>query len=227
MWQRVGGHRYSLDDVLTAWEAAQFAPTTHVDLGCGIGSVLLMVAYKHPNARSVGIEAQHVSFELAQRNVLRNALNARVDLHRGDLRDPDWSDRLGKFDLVTGTPPYMPPGTSTPSPDAQRRFARIELRGGIEAYLDAASGLVSDTGRIVVCADARSPERVEVSAERAGLVILRRRDAIPREGKDALFTVWTLGREGERCDAEPFVARTADGERTQAYLDVRTFFDLP
>ena len=227
VWQRVRGHRYSLDDVLTAWEAARLGTTRHVDLGCGIGSVLLMVAYKNPEATAVGIEAQEMSFELAQRNVSRNSLDERVELFRGDLRDPEWVHRIGQFDLVTGTPPYMPPGTSTPSPDPQKRFARVEMRGGVEAYVEAASRLVTDEGRVVVCADARHPERVEGPAAEHGLVVLRRRDAVPREGKGALFTVWTLARDGERRDAEPFVARSAEGERTQAYLDVRSYFDLP
>src|SRR3954447_20849642 len=50
IWQRVRGHRYSLDDVLTAWEAAEAAPTAQrcLELGSGIGSVLLMLAYKLP-----------------------------------------------------------------------------------------------------------------------------------------------------------------------------------
>lgn len=228
--------------MLTAWEAARVVPhvetsvdpngaVRHVDLGCGIGSVLLMIAYKHPHVRSVGIEAQEVSFELAKRNVSRNRLTW-VELHHGDLRDPEWVERLGRFDLVTGTPPYMPPGTSTPSPDLQRRFARIEMRGGIEAYLDAAGRLLTDAGRVVVCADARHPERVARGAANAGLQILRRRDAVPREGRDALFSVWTLERSSGAAvrtveHAAPFIARTASGARTRAYLDLRAYFDLP
>lgn len=186
-----------------------------------------MVAYKNVSASAVGIEAQEVSFELAKRNVARNGLDERVELHHGDLRDPEWTHRIGRFDLVTGTPPYMPPGTSTPSPDLQKRFARIEMRGGVEAYLEAAGRLVTDDGRVVVCADARHPERVETGASDAGLQIVRRRDAVPREGKGALFTVWTLARTGTAETVPPFVARTAEGARTQAYLDVRAYFDLP
>lgn len=187
-----------------------------------------MVAYKNPSTIAVGIEAQEMSFELATRNVARNELDTRVQLHHGDLRDPEWVHRIGRFDLVTGTPPYMPEGTSTPSPDPQKRFARVEMRGGVEAYVEAASRLMTDEGRLVVCADARRPERVEGAAAEHGLWILRRRDAFPREGKAALFTVWTLARERHApTHTEPFVARTAEGERTQAYLDVRTYFDLP
>ena len=69
--QRVRGHRYSLDDVATAWEAARARPSAVrvLDLGCGLGSVLLMLAWKLPDARLVGVEAQDISLALARRNV--------------------------------------------------------------------------------------------------------------------------------------------------------------
>lgn len=231
VWQRARGHRYSLDDVLTAWEAARELPTArrYLDLGCGIGSVLLMVTDRlHQPETVVGVEAQELSFGLAQRNVARNGLGDRVRLVHGDLRDPSVQAALGgPFELVTGTPPYMPIGTSTPSPDPQRRYARVEMRGGVEAYLEAAAALVSDEGRVVVCCDARTPQRAIDGAARAGLVPIRRRDATGRVGQAPLFTVWTFARAGRLEVAEPFVARDADGRRSEAYLDVRAFFGLP
>src|SRR6187455_1851685 len=45
--QRVDGHRWSLDDLVTAWvafdECAPSPPDRLVDLGCGIGTVLLLL----------------------------------------------------------------------------------------------------------------------------------------------------------------------------------------
>src|SRR5215510_4668330 len=78
--QRRGGHRYSFDDVVTAWVAARAVPSanTYLDLGCGLGSVLLMVADRVPGARAVGIEAQQESFELAKHNVERSWCADRV-----------------------------------------------------------------------------------------------------------------------------------------------------
>ena len=48
IWQRRRGHRYSLDDVATAATAVRTRPAaeSYLDLGCGLGSVLLMVSYK-------------------------------------------------------------------------------------------------------------------------------------------------------------------------------------
>lgn len=228
--QRRRGHRYSLDDLLTADEAVRARPGARrcLDLGCGLGSVLLMAAWRLPRATFVGIEAQDVSFDLACRNVERNGLGARVELFRGDLRDDARLEGLGPFDLITGTPPYFPPGTATPSPDPQRAAARVELRGGVEDYLATAGRLVAEDGRVVVCADARRPERVLDGAARAALTPVRRLDAIPRAGRDgALFTVWTLARRGELSVAPPFVARDVDGARTTQYVALRGAFGLP
>ena len=234
IFQRVQGHRYSLDDVITAWEAATLVPHARccLELGSGIGSVLLMLAYKLTQARFVAVEAQRNSFELLTRNITRNDLGARVRPVFGDLRavaHPELAP--GGFDLVTGTPPYVAPGTATPSSDAQRAFARQEFRGGVEAYLAAGGRCLRPGGRMVVCADARFPERVLDTAPGVGLRALRQRDVIPRESeKGALFSVFTLCRADEP-ETEPFercswIARDAQGARSESYIAVRAFFGL-
>ncbi len=236
LYQRRRGHRYSLDDVLTAAEAVRVAPAAHsvADLGTGIGSVLHMVAWKLPGAKLVGIERQAVSFELLRRNVARNGLAGRVRLVHGDLRHRALLDELPftPFDLVTGTPPYFPVGTASPSPDPQRAAARMELHGGIEDYLASAARLLAPEGRFVLCVPDISSERLLRAAEEQGFVPLRRLDAWPRAtAAGPLFSVWTLGL-GRACGGarlqrpEPFVARDAQGRRTAAYRQLRAFFGL-
>jgi tRNA1(Val) A37 N6-methylase TrmN6 len=230
--QRRRGHRYSLDDVLTAWEAARAMPAARrcLELGSGIGSVLLMLAYKLPDAQFVAIEAQRNSFRLLGENVARNGLDARVRRIHGDLRVQSTRAALGLFDLVTGTPPYVPPEMATPSPDAQRAYARQEFRGGVEGYVHAAARVLALHGRAVVCADARFPERVFTSAQEAGLRVVRRRDAVPRAGSAPLFSVFTLA--SAQAAVVPYVhepawvARDANGARTEAYHQLRAFFGM-
>lgn len=232
IWQRVRGHRYSIDDVATAREAVLARPDARsaIDLGCGIGSVALMVAYKLPEARVVGVEAQALSLELARRNVARNGLEARVSLMHGDLRDVTRA-LDARFDLVTGTPPYFDPAKSSPSTDSQRTYARIEMRGGIEDYLAAGARVLAPGGRMVVCGDAKRADRAIAGAAAAGLALIAQRDVVPREGKGALFAIWTLAREDEwNATMEmraPIVARTAEGARTEGAHALRRFFDLP
>jgi tRNA1Val (adenine37-N6)-methyltransferase len=228
--QRRHGHRYSLDDVLTAWEAARAMPAARrcLELGSGVGSVLLMLAYKLPEASFVAIEAQRNSFRLLERNVAGNGLGARVRLLHGDFRAAI-DEVHEQFELITGTPPYVPPGQATPSPDAQRAYARQEYRGGVEAYVETAARVLAPGGRLVVCADARTPERVTSRARQLGLAVLRRRDAVPRAGSAPLFSVFTLARANEAAELvhePPWLARDASGARTPAYHEVRAFFGM-
>jgi tRNA1(Val) A37 N6-methylase TrmN6 len=228
--QRRRGHRFSVDDLATAWEAARAAAPgaeSFLDLGCGVGSVLLMVAWRLPAARGFGIEAQDVSMGLARRNVQENGLGDRVALLHGDLREVtrDWPH--GPCALVTGTPPYLPLGTASASPDPQRAAARIELRGGVEDYLAAAARVVSAEGVVVLCSDGRAPERVVRGAAAAGLAPVRRLDVVPKAGRAPLFSVWTCARTSRGAlDHATLVMRDERGERTEASLAMRHAFGL-
>lgn len=234
VYQRVRGHRYSLDDVATAYTAARARPEARrlADLGCGLGSVTVMLAFRFPDASIEAIEAQAISHELARRNLERNGLASRVRLHHGDLRDAELPARLGApFDLVTGTPPYFDPRKSSPSTDEQRTYARIEMRGGVEAYMGAGARLLGEEGRLVICGDAQSKERVVGEAPRLGLRVVAWCDVIPRLGKAALFTIWTLAsREamlsGAPTEEAPIIARDEQGGRTERAHELRRFFGL-
>lgn len=228
--QRRRGHRFSVDDLATAWEAARAVPpdtASFLDMGCGVGSVLLMVAWRLPAARCFGIEAQDVSIELARRNVHDNGLGERVRLFHGDLREVtrDWPH--GPCALVTGTPPYLPLGTASASPDPQRAAARIELRGGVEDYLAAASRVLSPEGVVVVCSDGRAPERVLRGAAAAGLAPVRRLDIVPKAGRTPLFSVWTCAWTARGAlDHAELIMRDERGERTEESQAMRRAFGL-
>ncbi len=228
--QRRRGHRFSVDDLATAWEAARVASpeaASFLDMGCGVGSVLLMVAWRLPAARCFGIEAQDVSMELARRNVQENGLGDRVSLLHGDLREVTRNWPHGPCELVTGTPPYLPLGTASASPDPQRAAARIELRGGVEDYLAAAARVLSPDGVVVLCSDGRAPERVLRGAAAAGLSPVRRLDVVPKADRSPLFSVWTCAREPRGAlDHVELVMRDERGERTEASLAMRRAFGL-
>lgn len=233
--QRTDGHRYSLDDSATAWVAGRLGRRrevrTHVDLGCGIGSVLLMVAWQLPEARCRGVEAQDVSFDLACRSTAINGVTDRVSIDHQDLRQAELSPT---HELVTGTPPYLPLGTATVSEAIQKDACRHELRGGVEDYCLAAARALALTGRFVVCQAAADQHRIDDGARQAGLAVLERMDVIPKEGRAPLFAVWTLCRsdapdrpDGPMVHAEPLTVRDARGKRTDGYLTMRRDLGMP
>jgi tRNA1Val (adenine37-N6)-methyltransferase len=229
IFQRAKGHRFSSDDLATAYVAWHARPSARsvLDLGCGIGSVLLHLAWKMPEASFVGVEAQEVSFALLERNVARAGVAERVAVHHGDLRDETVIAALGKgFGLVTGTPPYFPKGAASDAMDEQRAYARIEYRGGIEAYLVTAGRVLAHDGTVVICGDARASERVTRCLGDVKLHVHARCDVIPRAGERALFAIWTLGREDRRAVSSSMTLRDAAGERTEDARALRRFSGL-
>src|SRR5687767_1848574 len=88
IFQLTAGHRFSTDDVLTAWYGTSWAPSASsvLDLGSGIGSVAMIAAWRLPGASFVTIEAQEESIRLAQKSAAYNGLGERYEIRHGDFR---------------------------------------------------------------------------------------------------------------------------------------------
>jgi len=234
IYQLKAGHRYSLDDQVTADFGVEAAAArglevrTGLDLGCGIGSVLLMAAWRLPRARFVGVEAQARSAALARRSIAFNGVGDRVEIREGDLRSIDLGD--ARFDLVTGSPPYFPHGTGTVSALPQREPCRFEARGGVEDYLRVAAARLAPGGVAALCHTARARERVLNAAQEAGLALMRVQDVVPREGKPPLIALFAFVHPQGAGPAEemaPLVVRDATGARTPGYGTVRARMGFP
>jgi tRNA1(Val) A37 N6-methylase TrmN6 len=231
IFQKRRGHRWSLDDLVTAWVACgsvTSAPTRALDLGCGIGSVLMMVAWRFPDARLVGVEAQELSAFMARRSLAYNGADGRVEVRHGDLRD---AARVAEtFDLVTGTPPYFAAGEGVEPTHAQSASCRFEHRGGVEEYCEAAArALGGPDARFVMCAAALEEVRVRAGARAAGLAVLARLHVVPREGKAPLVHVFTMARGDAAWPSEPaqLVVRDARGAWTPEFAEVRRAMGMP
>ncbi len=231
IFQRVGGHRWSLDDLATAWLAAEELsrrpPARVADLGCGIGTVLMLLAWRFPGARIEGVEAEADKVALARRSLRWNGCAGRCRVRIGDLRDR--STLAGSFGLVSGTPPYLPRGTATEPARADRGPWHFEHRGGIEDYCRAAARLLAPGAPFVVCAGTLQESRVRQAASSVGLCITRRRDVVPRAGKGTLFALYVMrAMPADEARAEPpLVVRDARGAWTPAFRAVRRAMGMP
>jgi len=224
IWQLRRGHRFSADDMLTAWMAANVAPDASdlLDLGAGIGSVGLMALWRmHVEARLLMVEAQDVSHALARRTVATNSLEGRVSLRLGDLRDLASVPESGRFDLVTGSPPYIPLGKGVVSPVPQRAACRMELRGSILDYARTAARAMRPDGWFVACMASADPRGDQAFAD-AGLTVHVRQEVVFRAGQPPMITLFA-GRHlpGATDHRPPLLIRDAQGEWTDAYLALR------
>ena len=227
IFQRARGHRHSIDDVLTAHYALEVSPAamSHLDLGAGIGTIGLLVLWRMPSeARLVAIEAQVTSHRLLVANLTANGLSGRVRPLLGDLRE---LDGLGRFPLITGSPPYFPVSAGIVPQDSQKAHARFELRGDVSDYAKAAARTLTTEGWFVFCFPTAQKQRALDAVAGAGLHVARMRDVIPRVGLASLFSLFAC-RAGESSRSSsvdrPLIVRTADGALSAEMSSVRRGF---
>jgi tRNA1(Val) A37 N6-methylase TrmN6 len=240
------------------------AARTALDLGSGIGTVGMICAWRLPGARFVTVEAQSESVALARKSARYNGLTARYDVREGDFRktpergqpcprELKTSEQLAdkavrapvqsvlrddeKFDLITGSPPYFPPEAGVRSEHPQRLACRFELRGTIADYCLAAAKHLAPAG-FFACVFPCEPaqlERIESGANDAGLVIVRKRPVVFREGEPPLVALFGLMRaedlpewfRGQTWEEPPLTIRTREGEIHREYSAVKLAIGFP
>jgi tRNA1(Val) A37 N6-methylase TrmN6 len=231
------GHRFSTDDVLTAWYGTSWCPSAArvLDLGSGIGSVGMIAAWRLPGARFVTIEAQAESVELAHRSAAYNGLDGRYEIRHGDFRDAGVLAADERFDLVLGSPPYFPPGTGIEGDHPQKVACRFELRGDIGDYARVAAAHLAPGGLFACVFPEDQRERVERAAAGARLAIVRRRPVVFREGEPPLIGLYAMTRaadiperlRGATWVEPPLVIRAAGGSVHPEYAAVKLSVGFP
>lgn len=231
IFQLKKGHRFSTDDKLCAWRAAEWMPRAKrlLDLGSGIGSVGLSTLWRmeDPGATLVMVEAQAVSVRLARRSLALNGLESRVTVVEADLRDDEseWGG-CGDFELVTGSPPYFPAAHAVASEHDQKAHCRLELRGGLEDYCRVAARRLTDEG-VFVFVMAADDERSWRAPERHGLMVLERLDCRFKADRRPHICVVVCGkRQATACIRLDLVLRDDHGERTLDYRAWQEYMQL-
>ena len=240
LFQLEKGHRFSTDDVLTAWYGTTWCPTarTVLDLGSGIGAVGMIAAWRLPGARFVTVEAQADSVRLARKSAAWNGLTERYEIREGDFRDAGVLRADERFDLVLGSPPYFPTGSGVASEHPQKLACRFELRGTVADYCTVAARHLAHGG-VFACvfpiAPVEQEERLRAGAAAAGLVIVRQRPVVLREDERPLLGLFVMLRaedlpatmRARTWSEPPLIIRAADGSIHPEYAAVKLAFGFP
>jgi tRNA1(Val) A37 N6-methylase TrmN6 len=239
LFQLRAGHRFSTDDILTAWYGTTWCPTarTALDLGSGLGTVGMICAWRLPGATFVTVEAQSESVALAKKSARFNGIEDRCEIREGDFREKEILRAEEKFDLVTGSPPYFPLGAGVESEHPQKLACRFELRGTIADYCATAANHLAPGG-FFACVFPHEPAqlaRVEAAAKNSGLVIVRKRPVVFRAGDPPLVALFGLMRaedlpawfRGQTWTEPDLVIRTRDGKIHPEYSAVKLAIGFP
>lgn len=235
------GHRFSTDDILTAWYGTSWCPSASniLDLGSGIGSVGMIAAWRLPHAHVVTVEAQEISVALAQKSARYNGILDRYDIRQGDLRDTTVLRKEERFDLVLGSPPYFPPQSGVHGDHPQKIACRFEMRGDIIDYCKTAAAHIAPGG-IFACVFPQRPDtqlvRIQEAAHTAGLHITRRRPVHLRAKDEALLSLFIMHRMQDLPESmraqnawvePPLMVRDDDAAVHPEYASIKLSFGFP
>jgi tRNA1(Val) A37 N6-methylase TrmN6 len=239
-FQLAVGHRFSTDDVLTAWYGTGCCPRADrvLDLGSVIGTVGMIAAWRLPGATFVTVEAQGESVRLARKSAEWNGLTGRYEIREGDFRDTSALRDDERFDLVLGSPPYFAQGDGVESEHPQRQACRFELRGTVVDYCVVAARHLAPGGMfafVFPISPDEQAERVRAGVEAAGLVIVRRRPVVLREGGRPLLGLFAAMRtvdlpetmRSRTWSEPPLIIRARDGSVHPEYSAVKLSFGFP
>lgn len=130
-----------------------------VDLGCGVGNVLLSIADRQPDCELVGVEINPDAAAVCRQSVAENRLEHRVRVIDGDLRalagiistdTLPYALDAHSFDLVACNPPYLRSGSGKPSPSAARNLERFDTTAPPSDVASAASALLKPHGTLML-----------------------------------------------------------------------------
>lgn len=240
LFQLAKGHRFSTDDVLTAWFGATCCPTAQrvLDLGSGIGAVGMIAAWRLPGARFVTIEIQTESVRLAKKSARWNGLEDRYEIRSGDFRDPALLRPAEQFDLILGSPPYFPPGSGIAGDHPQKIACRFEMKGDIADYCSAAAAHLASGGTFACVFPVNPPaqkNRIDTASAKAELSVVRWRPVILREGEPPLLGLFCMVKSGDLPKSmrnrpwpePPLIIRTAMGDIHPEYSAIKLSFGFP
>ncbi len=219
IFQYAKGHRFSVDDLLTAWYGTTWCPRPEriADLGSGIGSVGMAAAWRCPGAVVHTVEAQDISARLARKSVVVNGLQDRYCIHEGDLRE-DSLLPFGPFDLVLGSPPYWATSDRKSAEHPQAVPARLEVRGTIADYALAAAKLLAPGGLFACVFPNDQRERARTAYAGADLLLLHEREVIFKEGEPYGILLLAGSR---RADLPPDFEAKAQLPEVEAPITIR------
>ncbi len=114
------------------------------DVGSGVGTISLIIAYKNDKINITAIENDNRYLEIANENIVRNNFQKKINLMRGDIFNID-DDLKNKFDIIVTNPPFY---------DHQKKQSENELNNyakriiNYESWIENSVKLLKEKGII-------------------------------------------------------------------------------
>ena len=142
--QNSEGYKFSTDSVLLANFAKAKSKDIYVDLCSGSGVVAILFSWKNKIKKSYIVEIQTRLADMAQRSVMYNHLDDRIEVLNIDLKDA--YEKLGyeNVDVITVNPPYNKAGET--SAQDEIAMATHEIKTNLKQIIVSAGKILKYGG---------------------------------------------------------------------------------
>lgn len=156
--QNKNGFCFGMDSVLLSDFAKEIKKGSKIaDLGTGTGILPILLCAKTQNTKVVGFEIQKEMAEMANRSVLLNDLQTRIEIICEDIKNLSKKYEKGSFNVIVTNPPYKKQGTGKINENDNKLISRHEITANLEDFILATSYLLKDQGSFYMV---HRPERL-------------------------------------------------------------------
>ena len=211
------------EDAVLLASFADPGPSDRVlDLGCGSGILLILLAARERGGSYAGLEILPEAAALARKNAELNGFSGRMEIREGDLKEASALFGRASFDCVITNPPYRKKGSGLVNPGDAKAAARHELFCTLEDVLRESAAVLRPGGRFFLVHRAERLTEVLAGMQAFGLAPDKLRTVHPFEGRKATL-VLVSGIRGGRNSLTvlpPLILRGADGNYTREVRDI-------
>jgi tRNA1Val (adenine37-N6)-methyltransferase len=223
IYQSKTGYRFSVDSLLL-FDFVDLKKTDTIgDLGAGSGIVGILLARKYHEATVTLFELQQSLIELAERNILLNHLEDRVNVTPCDLRtSPGAYAEPQSYDLVVSNPPFRKMKSGRLNTGEERSIARHEIRLGLDELIKTASYLLRGRGRFSIIYHPNRLSELIAALKKQAMEPKRLRfvhSSVSSEAKMVLLDAVKGGRTGLKVE-KPLFLYKADGTYTDEMMAI-------
>ncbi len=156
--QNKDGFCFGMDSVLLSDFAKEIKKNSSIaDLGTGTGILAILLSGKTQDTQIVGVEIQKEVAEMANKSILLNNLENRIQIICEDIKNLKAKYEQGSFDAIVTNPPYKKVGTGKINKKDKKIISRHEITANLEDFISISNYLLKDHGSIYMV---HRPERI-------------------------------------------------------------------
>lgn len=154
-----------------------------LDMGCGVGAIMLAVGVRCPEVQVTGIELHPPIAALCRDNIMLNGFQERAEVEEGDIKSLP-QHFVGQFDHVVSNPPFHDPKGHTASPDAYRKLALMESEeaGALAQWVGAGYRALKEGGMLTMIFRADREDELIEAIQEAEFAKISIREILSKEG---------------------------------------------